>query len=188
MGLIRVLVLVHAARAEEHVAGGLVHAKYVIHVVCTLCKVAYKGTIGIVQVKVGPSVTLAPPNELAAALDEEGVADLYVGVAALLGHHVGGIGVYAYIAKILTLEVTASPDHVEALVVSQPAVAVEVFVLGFGGLAGRENVCILVFEGVPGHFVGLSGRHLEYIQGSIGTGLAGHLVLVGLQLRARGLD
>lgn len=89
MCLVRVFVLVDTAGSKEYVTGGLVYSKDIVHMISTVSKVADKGTIGIVKIKIGPAVTLAPPDKLASALDKEGSAVFYVGVAPFLYYHMG---------------------------------------------------------------------------------------------------
>ena len=150
-----------------------------------LGEVAHQAAVGVEEVDVGPAVALGPVEQLPAARKRTQGAVLDVGVHPLGDDCAGGIGTQLHIADVQLLEVTAPPGEVEALPVTQPPGCPELIAeLGDTALRALE-FHILVLERRALHLLRRAVADVEDIEVAVRGRLARHLVLVGLQGRAR---
>ena len=183
--LVRILVLVHAAGGEEHVALLLVHRQDVLDVVGAFGEVAHQGAVRIIEIEVGPAVALGPPEELLSAAQQVDLPVLDVGIHALGDEGAGGVGGQVHAAHVHAVQVAGAADQVEAVVVAQPH-AGAVLVIGLAEFArARGDVEGLVLEGVDLITLAAPVGHGEDVELLRGARFAGHLVFVGLEGGAR---
>ena len=130
--LVRILVLVDSACAQQDVALLLVHPEDVLYMERPFGQIPDQRAVAVVEVDVRPSVALGPVEDLLSATDQERSAVLHVGPFPFGDDGLGGVGVNVHPAEIKPLEVTALAHHVEPGVVAKPLVlpVVQVVILG----------------------------------------------------------
>ena len=149
-----------------------------------LGEIALERAVSVVEVEIGPAVALAPPDKGTAG-EELRVPPLLVRIHPLADDGFRAVCVDADIAEVDLVEVAAEAVHIEALVVAEPLHAI-VFLGGVRSrLRGVEEAGVLVFEGVHFHFMLAAGIDVEDMEGALRGGLAGHLIVVGLEGRTR---
>ena len=178
--VVGMLVLVEAVGCEEYCRGALVHTHDGRYVICAFGQGTDELAVSTVQVELCPAVALGAHYDLA-VLQELEVAHVDVGVQTLLDQYLNGIGVEPVAADVHAVLIAAGAGEVEGAVVTEPygrhIVGVEVA----GGVGLAVNVYGLVLEGPHIEDFGRLVLHVEEHQVALGTGLAGHLVLVGLE-------
>ena len=183
--LVGVLALVDAAGGEEHVAFLFIDLQHVLDVVGAVGEVAHQGAVGIVQVEVGPAVALGPPQQLLAAGEGAQLALFHVSVHPLGDDGPRGVARQVHPAHVDAVQVAGAAAQVETVVVAQPHARAE-FAVGLGVLARADgHVHRLVLEGVDAIALAAAVRHREHVELLLRARLAGHLVFVGLERRAR---
>ena len=179
--LVGVLLRIHAAGANHKVA--VAHTQHVLHMEGAFGEVLLAGAVGPVQIDVGPTVALAPPQEVPVG-KETRVAGLHIGVHALCHDGLGAVGIDIHAAQVLPFEVSAKAHEVEVIVVAHPS-ASGVILVAVGHLRTlSQKFAVLVLEGVPGYLLAVSIQ-VKHIQEALCARLSRHLVMVAFQLRTR---
>ena len=192
MHLVRILVLLNSAGADQGIALLLVHPENILHMESPFGQVADQGAVAAIEVQVGPSVAFRPVDEFPATVDEFGSSVLDVGPFPFRDDGSGRVGADVHTAQVQPLEIPALAHEVETLAVTQPPVCpvVEVSVSSRGLCAQQRE--LLVLEGFSHDIFGgspvCSLVEIEYVEVSLRSRFARHLVLVGLEFRTLPAD
>ena len=138
-----------------------------------------------VEVEVRPARALRPLDKVRAAVDQMRIARLDRGVHLLAHHGAACVGADLYGTEVDALYVAALSEEVEAVVVAEPYAALRLFVCVGVARIARTYPYGLVLELADLDLAARQITHVEEFEVRRGALLAGHLVLIALQLGAR---
>ncbi len=185
MGVVGILPLLPALPGEEDEAARLVHADDAVHVPGALGEALLHLPVGPVEIEVGPAVPLRPPKHVA-IVEHLHRARLDVGVQAVHEKHARVAGPRVRDHDRRPVPVPAQAHEMEFLgVVRDPQRAVRFLGVRVVELAlGRDAKVLVLPRLVRDRHLALGG---EVVDDDLLLGhrfLSGHLIGVGLELRA----